>query len=293
MALFSERKGIRPLQKAIQRESMDEELRTRLWNALYKKIWSQWSNSGVYGPKDTESLVIEAVVDHIWNEYLKRPLDTCPPFDPQIRGSSYSELRNYFFSADWWQVFDFTGFVVQNFPADLFPDIPKAFNHVLETENSAYRVVNGEITEITDEQEIQSIETAFESPSLGARKHFENALKLLSDRKEPDYPNSIKESISAVESACRTVSGNPKATLGDCLKAIQKDRPLHPAFKEALNKLYGYTSDEGGIRHSLSDAPAAQLSYADAKFMLVTCTAFVNYLFTRAAEDSLPLSSNG
>jgi hypothetical protein len=34
MALFSQRMGIRPMQKAIQRESMDEELRNSLWNDI-------------------------------------------------------------------------------------------------------------------------------------------------------------------------------------------------------------------------------------------------------------------
>ena len=246
----------------------------------------------MYGNYDRQSETIHGIIKITWIKYFKMPVDTCPSFDPSNHDSSYNQLRNQFFTAEWWEVFDLVEFLISHIQRDFAPKLTDLLNNVLETENSAYRVVNGEITEITDEQEIQSIETAFESPSHGARKHFENALKLLSDRKDPDYPNSIKESISAVESACRTVSGNPKATLGDCLKAIQKDRPLHPAFKEALNKLYGYTSDEGGIRHSLSDAPAAQLSYADAKFMLVTCTAFVNYLFTRAAEDSLPLSSN-
>ena len=44
----------------------------------------------------------------------------------------------------------------------------------------------------------------------------------------------------------------------------------------AFSQLYGYTNDASGIRHSLTDE--ATISYADAKFMLVTCSAFVSYL---------------
>ena len=50
---------------------------------------------------------------------------------------------------------------------------------------------------------------------------------------------------------------------------------MHPAFKSGLEKIYGYTSDEHGIRHSLMDNP--NLNIDDAKFMLVICSAFVNY----------------
>jgi hypothetical protein len=54
---------------------------------------------------------------------------------------------------------------------------------------------------------------------------------------------------------------------------------LHQAFKDALAKLYGWTSDEDGIRHSIMESD--NIERADAQFMLVTCSAFVNYLFER------------
>jgi len=108
------------------------------------------------------------------------------------------------------------------------------------------------------------------------RKHLHRALELLSDKKKPDYRNSIKESISAVESITQELSGNPKATLGEALKILEKKNKLHPALKVAYLKLYGYTSDEGGIRHAMLEEP--NLSVADAKFFLLSCTSFINYL---------------
>jgi hypothetical protein len=105
----------------------------------------------------------------------------------------------------------------------------------------------------------------------------------LSDRKKPDYRNSIKESISAVEAICQIISGKQKATLPDCLKAFKDRKPLHPAFEQALVKLYSYTSDEGGIRHALSENSSAP-SFADAKFVLVSSSGFINYVLTKTAE---------
>jgi hypothetical protein len=49
--------------------------------------------------------------------------------------------------------------------------------------------------------------------------------------------------------------------------------------------LYGYTSDTHGIRHALKDD--SQPNAEDAKFMLVSCSAFVNYLVEKAQKNVL------
>ena len=79
-----------------------------------------------------------------------------------------------------------------------------------------------------------------------------------------------------------SLANKPKATLPDCIKIIKRRDGLHPAFEKALVKLYGYTSDEGGIRHALTDE-SVDPAFSDAKFMLVACAAFVNFLWTKAA----------
>lgn len=167
-------------------------------------------------------------------------------------------------------------------------NLKKDVNSFLEAESAAYRIINKEIIEITDANEIASIESALDKGISASRSHFLRALELLSDRNKPDYRNSIKESISAVESACQLLADNNRATLGDCLKLLKSNKPLHPAFEQALTKLYGFTNDEGGIRHALAE-DSEQPTYADAKFMLVACSAFTNYLLTRATEIGLKL----
>jgi len=161
----------------------------------------------------------------------------------------------------------------------------------LQAESSAYRLVGNEVVEITDTTEIEAIETALEKRSKATQTHLRTALELLSDKTTPDFRNSIKESISAVEAACQTISGNDKASLGEALKIIKTGALLHGAFAQALGNLYGYTSDSGGIRHSLNDQSESP-SYADAKFMLVACSAFVNYLWTKAAEGNLKIKTD-
>jgi hypothetical protein len=98
----------------------------------------------------------------------------------------------------------------------------------------------------------------------------------LSSKVNPDYRNSIKESISAVEAMARVVTGDQKATLGDALKTLETRGALHPAMKEAFSKMYGYTSNAEGIRHAL--VSESNVTQADARYFLVVCSAFVNLL---------------
>lgn len=116
-----------------------------------------------------------------------------------------------------------------------------------------------------------------------SKSHFNRALLLLSNREQPDYRNSIKESISAIESLCKKISGNEKGTLGYCLKTIEEKGHIHPAMKRAFMQLYGYTSDQGGIRHALMD-DSEEPTLEEARYMLVICSAFSNYLVSKMAD---------
>lgn len=59
---------------------------------------------------------------------------------------------------------------------------------------------------------------------------------------------------------------------------MDKREPLHPSLRDALVKLYGYTSDKDGIRHPILEQK--RISFDEAKFMVVVCSAFVNLLLT-------------
>ena len=149
-------------------------------------------------------------------------------------------------------------------------------NSTFERLDFAYRVVDDIIVEITDQEEIAAIEKAGTSSSP-VKIHFSEALKLLSNREAPDYRNSIKESISAVESLCREITG--ESTLGAALKSLEKNGLVIPRFLlDGIEKLYVYTNDSNtGIRHALMDGKELP-GFEEAKYMLVSCSAFVNYI---------------
>jgi hypothetical protein len=87
-----------------------------------------------------------------------------------------------------------------------------------------------------------------------------------------------------VEGAVKLINGSPQGDLRAALDKLQQKKPIHPALFEALHKLYAYTNDwRSGIRHSTLDSSDCIPDFADAKFMLVACSAFINYLLQRSA----------
>lgn len=272
MPRFSQRYGYSPLERAFQREAVDDALRTKLWNFLKLEIWDRYERVDGYYPEINKR--IDQMIERLWFHFFNKDLDLLPDFRSSHRKKdAYEVFKDYFFMCKWFEVYDFIEEVSLDQSELLTDELREWLNRVLEEQNAAYRFVGKEIIEITDQQEIKAIEDALEYPEKPVRLHLEAALRMLSDRQAPDYRNSAKESISAVEAAYRLVCGDTSATLGDALKKV---RNLHPALSRAFNQLYGYTSDASGVRHSLIDEP--NITYADAKFMLVACSAFVSYL---------------
>jgi len=288
MVSFSQRKGIKPVRTEIQRESMDDDLRTELWNVLEKNYWSISAEFGYKNIPKSDDLF--SLCENIWCNHLKLLLDDLYNFGDDISWDKFhKKIKEHFFKYEWNEVYDFIEFVVQNYQSDSVNEkFMKLCNEVLEKELSAYRFVDDKIVEITSKQEILEIESALQIPISPIQEHLNRALELFADKTNPDYRNSIKESISAVESLCKRITGNDKATLGDALKEIDKLKiGLHPALKKAFDSIYGYTSNADGIRHSLTDEP--NLYSEDARFMLVTCSAFINYLSAKASKAGINL----
>ena len=286
--LFSERKGLKNVRESVQRDGMDDPLRNGLWNSFDLHILRNVEyKHGPYGggtPIDDTNL--NSLIEGYWCDLFKNTLDTIYLSYEDFRRSIRDCFLDDYNFCQWYEIYDLIEFTAQNCPAHLSEDFVESCNKILEREMSAYRFVNRKITDLTSEEEIKSIEEtiSLSGPYPGVRIHLSDALDFLSDRKSPNYRNSVKESISAVESLCESITGKDKATLGDLLKKIEKDYPIHGAFKEALSKLYGYTSDEGGIRHALLEE--STISYSDAKFMLVSCSAFVNYILGKGSEKT-------
>src|SRR5262249_5011919 len=116
----------------------------------------------------------------------------------------------------------------------------------------------------------------------GARDHLGKAASELT---AGDFAGSIRESIHAVESVARTLE--PDGKLSKALEKLERSAKIHPAMKAGFDKLYGYTSDEQGIRHAHLNEPSAKPDETDALFMIGACAAFVSYLINKARTAGL------
>ena len=193
------------------------------------------------------------------------------------------KLQRFIFQSPYWYtIFDFIERYLAMTNETTANKMAKEFNHILEDEVSAYRIIDNLVVPVTNESELATIEEAMNLPYDSVRIHITKALSLYADRKNPDYENSIKESISAVEAMCCIITGmtGAQATLGAAIKQLKsKGIHIHNAMEKAFLAVYGYTSDENGIRHGgidFNNAPAE-----DAKYMLISCSAFVNYLIEK------------
>ncbi len=270
-----------PVPKELCTGHISNALRNSLWTAVVIEVKQKLTDKEISKPK----YEMTRFCKNLWVYYLRLPIDTIPQNGlGQVRPDVFFEhIRRWFFeNAEWNNKLDFLEYCAKNLDRRKAKEFTSFCNHFFEIELSAYRFVKNQIVQITREEEIEEVEQALDindkySPS---RVHLEAALQLLSDKTSPDFRNSIKESISAVEALCKIITGEKDASLGASLKVIEKKYPLHGSLQKAFSALYGYTSDSNGIRHSLKDE-VVDLKFEDAKFMLVLCSAFVNYLIVK------------
>jgi len=272
---FSERMGITRASAVLQTESMTDELRNSLWNILDIHIWSargfQESRGGKFGGISNFSRTL-------WLNYFKLRIDSIPDYSFQIMDF----IRNQFYFRAWYGVYDFIEFIVE---MEEDEKLVQDLNIMLERELAGYRIISGQIVQITDDMEKEAVEKALEPGHFeGARIHLQKALEHLANRAKPDYRNSIKESISAVESIACELSGKKDATLGDALKTLEREGQLHGALKSGFSAIYGYTSDADGIRHAIM--AESNIDADDAKYFLVSCATFINYLKAKHAKST-------
>lgn len=275
MLSFAQRKGLKPIRTLIQKDEADIALRNRLWNCITDIYFNRVEN---YVNADTSQTTL---LKQFWTEYYELRSDEID----RLSYTTINKIKQDFLESDWMIMYDILEFFPNHYPYPAYNvQFIEKSNIVLEKYLSAYRFVGYLIVDITSEQELESIELALQNTSKykPVQNHLNRSIELYSDRESPDYRNSIKEAVSAIESFCCIITGKPKATLGQALSEIEKSYDLHAALKSSFSSLYGWTSDASGIRHKLLDK--STLGQEDARFMLVSCSAFINYLMVKVGK---------
>lgn len=279
---FSQRMGLTPKEFPLQVDSLDDATRMDLWNMFYQFFseYIEQSCSIHYLEASRKRFCI-----YIWESVFHKDLSSLIAAE-QIGKQTREFILDK--KTKWFKILDFFESLLQ-WHETLAEFLEVKLNLIFEKNSVAYRVIGSEISPITDDQEIQAIKTAMELPDqlAGARTHISAALQLLSDREKPDYRNSIKESISAVEAVCMVLVGDESASLGKALKRLEDNGiSIHHSLKNGFSSIYGYTSNKGGIRHAMIEEGTVA-TQEDALFMLVSCSAFCHYLQQKGAQAGL------
>lgn len=163
----------------------------------------------------------------------------------------------------------------------IFTDLEKSLPNLLEQHYSAYSFIGGQFIAVGNKESAEAFQVATEQLERdghnAAKAHLSNSAKHLRNGK---WADSVRESIHAVESVVKKmdIKGN---TLGAALSEIKNKGYIHDALKSGFSSLYGYTSDEGGIRHALLEGGTPNVSQADAIYMMGSCASFVSYLIAQ------------
>lgn len=282
MKLFSERYGYTKPSDVIIREKITPEIQKAICSCYDKLKNRLFLDSGLYF--DTDPYI--ALEQYLWTYFLNN------------REGDFQDGRRYYIVAtafledknnSWYRKLDIVECTIKylqdidkrynNWRTPVNQMFIKQLNFEFERLNFAYRIIGQEIVEITSKSEIATIEDAMANTSRNIKIHLNRALELYAQRPTADYRNSIKESISAVEAFCREKTD--ENSLGKALNRLEANGIIIPKLlKVAFDKLYAYTNQpDTGIRHALMDSDGAYTPASEeALFMLVSCSAFLNYL---------------
>jgi AbiJ N-terminal domain 4 len=282
--LFSDRIGITSNKKQIQIETIDQDLKNGIWNIIKLEILDKlatWTTNTSFFNSPYATFL-----KHTWNNYYKTPIDELKYMQSQDMKSNEKFIKDKFFNGSWYEPYNFAQFCTDyktGSSKDIFSD---RMNLLFEREFSGYRFINNILAPISNQHEIEEINTTLDSTNQftslqGVNTHLNTALIKISDKQNPDYRNSIKESISAVETCARVLTG--ENTLGAALNNLSKKGiDIDPLIKLSFEKLYAFTNNkDSGIRHAIVE-DHKNPDFADAKYMLVASSSIINYLIMKA-----------
>ncbi len=262
---FSDRNGIKKENTQMQFKSFDDRTRVSLINCISQIYDILYSRGSSYD----EQIFLKCVLRDVYLFVIDETKNYVP-------GKVFDIINKTITDDDYDAVLTLLEYLIKAFDKKS-NEVYKVINNLFESEYVGYRFINEYITPITNDIEIAEIEEATDSSNLRVNEHLDKALLYISNREKPDYENSIKESISAVEALCSDKLGQG-VSLGQALEKLCKQGlNIHPNMKEAFHLLFKYTSDASGIRHAGQIGGVAS-TFEEAKFMLVTCSAFINYL---------------
>ena len=264
---FSQRNGIEEVPQILKQKEIPDGFRRDLYQYIYSDttyydsyhIQGSWQMAVAHNflhhdsliQKITEGSIVKKEVNEFIEEY--------------VRKSEYNKI------------FD----LIEHFMGQRLVYNKRSLEHMFDEYLLAYQLHDGLVVPRATEAEgialAKSLDNLKEAGFAPARECLRDAIMKLNQRA---YADSVKKSIDAVESMVRKIT--EKNSVGAALSNLESQGVhIHKALQEGFKKLYGYTSDEQGVRHALVDEDKANVTEDEALYMLGTCSSFVSYLASK------------
>ena len=284
---FSQAQGYEEIPRPLVLGELSDEARIRLWNLLVLESRGSFSpsTSGVWALHNGWRSILETLhSEFILNPMYEFPTGSFSHSNPFIDTYKPAILRDLSFN----RVFDLFQMIMRHprCPVDFTVEVAAMFRvcrlaYVVDIEQPV--TILPAVTPQEGEAIIGAIKELRQVGLQGAETHLKKAGEHLNSG---DWPDAVRDSINAVESVARQLDPDASKELEPALASLEKKGRLHPAMKQAFSRLYGYTSDEEGIRHALLTNATSPAGKDEAVFMLGACASFASYLWRRHQSGS-------
>jgi hypothetical protein len=274
---FEQAEGLALLPTQLARTEVSQELRAVLWKYIHEQIdgTAQSGSFSYYLGKPWTHILKEV---HVYREH-KLIDDFSTELKPALK-----VVRQVFEQGSYADIYGWLQFVLRIQSSREFAE---RIATILKYCRSPYRIVADDVLCPTGtDDEAATIKKAFvdlkASGLSGAREHLKSAAAELS---AGNFADSVRESVHAIESVVRVLE--PSGEFSKALAKLEAKAKIHGALVSGFKSIYGFSSDEQGIRHALLDKGAPAVDEVDALFMLGACSAFISYLINKSRAVGL------
>lgn len=260
----------------LQRADISAELRALLWDAFCAEL--------TYEDKYGRMQLRRKGVDTLRLKHVKRDHRPADEFTPSYK-VTYGSLKSEFFALRFPEFYGLVEWLLRNFEG---PSLSIRVADALLQSRAPFRVLDGDtLAPVATPEEFEALKSAIRSAEQhdlhGAVAHLKAASSAASSGR---WADSIRESVHAVETTAVNLEPSAKE-LGPALNKLEQKGLLHAGLKNGFKAIYGYASDENGVRHAIFDSKSANTDEADALFMIGACAAFVSYLIAKGRSAGL------
>ena len=279
--LFSQREGIEPLPEPFKPEHLSRPLRVELANLF--DLWIEDNSHEEFGENGRLIVALTGATRGMFRNIFSQ-LDSYPKSQIDVSYEGVRDrVRRTLLDASFNCVLD----LLEASTAQE-QELAKVIRYLFDKHKAAYGLIESDgwyrfvpRTSIEDMQCLQQNLTDLSGDRFApVRDSLHEAITAINarDGDATDFGPAITHCIKSVEAACHIATGDDKASVKDVMRLMpESDMTRHSAFRDAVNKLYGFMSDAPGGRHK----GGGIYDLADALYMLSICAAISSYIIQK------------